>query len=182
MTSSLRSTDQPAGERLVSPNVMPDGAFTTTLVMSTFFSLAAERMKNVGVCVLNRTGLISSCAHAGAAGPTTSATTSAHTCVFMERLLASRSRTLANRPVPPAAPGCGRPRRANRAAATPSRGCYGEGMTSAPRMYGASASGMRTEPSGCRHVSTSAAHTLGVANADPFTVWSSSVPRPPLGR
>src|SRR5439155_21596156 len=46
ITSSFRSTDHPTGDRVVSPNATPDGALTTTLFMSLFFSLAAESVKN----------------------------------------------------------------------------------------------------------------------------------------
>ena len=55
-------------------------------------------------------------------------------------------------------------------------------MRSAPRMYGRSASGMTTEPSGWRWVSRIAAHTRGTAIAEPFSVWAISVPFWPARR
>jgi hypothetical protein len=54
-------------------------------------------------------------------------------------------------------------------------------ISRSPRMYGQSTSGTFTEPSGCRFVSTNAAHTRGTASADPFKVWTKAVP-PPDGR
>ena len=41
---------------------------------------------------------------------------------------------------------------------------------------------MATEPSGWRWVSRMAAQTRGTARAEPFSVWTSSVPFLPSGR
>src|SRR5581483_6029060 len=72
---SVRLTDQPAGERVVSPKATPAGALRTIFTRSAFSSLAAVSVKNVGWPVGNVFGLISSWAKAGAASPLTAAAT-----------------------------------------------------------------------------------------------------------
>jgi hypothetical protein len=48
-------------------------------------------------------------------------------------------------------------------------------------MYGSNTSGIRTDPSGWRYVSTNAAQTRGTASAEPFNVCTNAVP-PDAGR
>ena len=76
-------TVHPVGERVVEPKLTPFGAAMETLVRSSFFSLAALNVKNVGVPVGNCLGLISSWAKAGAAIPSTAAAPTRNTTVFL---------------------------------------------------------------------------------------------------
>ena len=64
IVSSVRFTDHPDGERVVSPKATPAGAWSTIFTRLAFSSLAAVRVKNVGWPVGNVFGLISSWAKA----------------------------------------------------------------------------------------------------------------------
>src|SRR5438552_12856459 len=71
MVSSVAATVHPAGDRVVSPNGVPVGAWRTIFTRLAFASLAAVSVKKVGWPVGNVFGLISSWARAGAAAPVT---------------------------------------------------------------------------------------------------------------
>src|SRR5581483_1170772 len=99
MVLSVRLTDQPAGERVVSPKATPAGAVSTILTRSAFSSLAAVSVKNVGWPVGNVFGLISSWAKAGAATPPTAETTTVAATTKAERMRIGRPPGVSRRPL-----------------------------------------------------------------------------------
>src|SRR5882724_9813494 len=98
MVSSVRTTVQLVGDRVVDPKASPPGAWTTILTRLADSSLAAVRVKNVGCPVGNVFGLISSWAEAAVAQATMAAAATATTRA--ERRRSKRSPSAQ----PPAAP------------------------------------------------------------------------------